>query len=197
MVEEMVIALIHGIEYLHTGTGVLQRVIHRDVKSSNTLLDENWATKVSDFRLCKLGPANQSCTHVSTCVKGTPGYCDPDYFLTHWVTRKSDVFSFGVVLFEVLSGKRALDLRLPKNKGLRACKNESKKRPTMVEVVLSLESALAIQTSEDSSLLNKDIFDFGKTYDIDDCSLQKACTLICPLAQASAVNCKVGSNLAS
>ncbi|KAM7472379.1 hypothetical protein LguiA_010562 [Lonicera macranthoides] len=105
-----------GIEYLHTGTGILQRVIHRDVKSSNILLDENWAAKVSDFGLCKIGPANQSFTHVSTCVKGTPGYCDPDYFLTHRVTRKSDVYAFGVVLLEVLSGKPAVDLRLPKEK---------------------------------------------------------------------------------
>ncbi|KAM7472382.1 hypothetical protein LguiA_010565 [Lonicera macranthoides] len=103
-----------GIDYLHTGTGVLQRVIHRDVKSSNILLDENWAAKVSDFGLCKLGPANQSCTHISTCVRGTPGYCDPEYFLTHRLTKKSDVYAFGVVLFEVISGKPALDFRLPK-----------------------------------------------------------------------------------
>ncbi|KAM7486267.1 hypothetical protein LguiA_002276 [Lonicera macranthoides] len=102
-----------GIDYLHTGTGVLERVIHRDVKTSNILLDNNWATKVSDFGLCKLGPANQSCTHISTRVKGTPGYCDPEYFLTHRLTKKSDVYAFGVVLFEVLSGKPALDFSLP------------------------------------------------------------------------------------
>ncbi|KAM7461217.1 hypothetical protein LguiA_029338 [Lonicera macranthoides] len=104
-----------GIEYLHIGTGVLRRVMHRDVKSSNILLEENWAAKVSDFGLCKIGPTNQSCTHVSTCVKGTPGYCDLKYFLTHRLTKKSDVYPFGVVLFEVLSGKPALDFRLPKD----------------------------------------------------------------------------------
>ncbi|XP_076950312.1 putative serine/threonine-protein kinase PBL7 [Bidens hawaiensis] len=98
-----------GLDYLHTGTGTRQGVIHRDVKSSNILLDQNYDAKIADFGSAKIGPTNQACTYVSTTVKGTFGYMDPNYFYTGRLTRKSDVYSFGVVLVEVLSGRPAVD----------------------------------------------------------------------------------------
>ncbi|KAM7473806.1 hypothetical protein LguiB_021049 [Lonicera macranthoides] len=197
-----------GLDYLHTGTGIHDRVIHRDLKSSNILLDDSWAAKVSDFGLSKIGPANQSASassHVSTNVKGTFGYVDPEYLVTHRLTRKSDVYSFGVVLLEVLSGRRAVDLKRCEEEqwGLAGWAKEcikkgeldqiidpnlrwqilassltafvkiadqclhyrSKKRPTMAEVVASLESALALQERRDSSMFEADFLNLGGTFD--------------------------------
>ncbi|KAK9060562.1 hypothetical protein SSX86_021267 [Deinandra increscens subsp. villosa] len=101
-----------GLDYLHTGTSMKHGVIHRDIKTSEILLDGSWAAKISDFGLSKIGPINQPSTYVSTLVKGTFGYLDPDYYATGRLTRKSDVFSFGVILFEVLCGKKAVDKSL-------------------------------------------------------------------------------------
>ncbi|KAK1422303.1 hypothetical protein QVD17_25322 [Tagetes erecta] len=83
----------------------MQRVIHRDIKSSNILLDENWNAKVSDMGLSKTGPANQPYTSLFTHAVGTPGYCDPQYMNSYILTKESDVYSFGVVLFEVICGR--------------------------------------------------------------------------------------------
>ncbi|KAL7592904.1 hypothetical protein Lser_V15G33127 [Lactuca serriola] len=96
-----------GLKYLHTQ----HRVIHRDIKSSNILLDENWEAMISDFGLSKMGPNNQSFSYIDASVKGTFGYLDPEYFYTRKLTRKTDVYAFGVVLFELLSGRLAVDER--------------------------------------------------------------------------------------
>ncbi|GJX07203.1 receptor-like protein kinase FERONIA, partial [Tanacetum coccineum] len=100
-----------GLDYLHTGIGTQHGIIHRDVKSSNILLDENWEAKISDFGLSKVGPTNLSLSSIDASVKGTFGYLDPEYFYTSKVTRKTDVYAFGVVLFELLSGRLAVDDR--------------------------------------------------------------------------------------
>ncbi|GKG04610.1 receptor-like protein kinase FERONIA, partial [Tanacetum coccineum] len=75
------------------------------------LLDENWEAKISDFGLSKVGPTNLSLSSIDASVKGTFGYLDPEYFYTSKVTRKTDVYAFGVVLFELLSGRLAVDDR--------------------------------------------------------------------------------------
>ncbi|XP_039136319.1 LOW QUALITY PROTEIN: putative serine/threonine-protein kinase-like protein CCR3 [Dioscorea cayenensis subsp. rotundata] len=94
-----------GIEYLHNYA--VPPIIHRDIKSSNILLDENWTARVSDFGLSLMGPATDS-EHLSMKAAGTVGYMDPEYYGMQQLTVKSDVYGFGVVMLEMITGKRAI-----------------------------------------------------------------------------------------
>eukprot|EP00258_Populus_trichocarpa_P045754 XP_024461773.1 serine/threonine-protein kinase PCRK1 isoform X2 [Populus trichocarpa] len=101
-----------GLAYLHEGMDF--QIIFRDVKSSNILLDDQWNAKLSDFGLARLGPSD-GLSHVSTAVVGTIGYAAPEYIRTGRLTSKSDVWSFGVFLYELITGRRPLDRNRPKN----------------------------------------------------------------------------------
>ncbi|XP_057979134.1 serine/threonine-protein kinase PCRK1-like isoform X6 [Malania oleifera] len=101
-----------GMTYLHEEMDF--QIIFRDFKSSNILLDDQWNAKLSDFGLARLGPAD-GLSHVSTAVVGTIGYAAPEYIQTGRLTYKSDVWSYGVFLYELITGRRPVDRNRPKN----------------------------------------------------------------------------------
>jgi serine/threonine protein kinase len=99
-----------GLEYLHEKAN--PPVIYRDLKSSNILLDSDYNAKLSDFGLAKLGPTGDQTT-VSSRVMGTYGYCAPEYIRTGELNSKSDVYSYGVLMLELITGRQAVDNTRP------------------------------------------------------------------------------------
>ncbi|KAL8153536.1 hypothetical protein V2J09_011296 [Rumex salicifolius] len=138
-----------GLGFLH---GLEQSIIYRDFKTSNILLDKNFNAKLSDFGLAKEGPMGDQ-THVSTRVMGTYGYAAPEYIMTGRLTAQSDVYGYGVVLLEMLIGRKALDMSRPSREHnlvewCRPILNNNKKLPrildTRIEGQYSLKAMMKV-----------------------------------------------------
>uniref|UniRef100_A0A0D3EWB4 non-specific serine/threonine protein kinase n=1 Tax=Oryza barthii TaxID=65489 RepID=A0A0D3EWB4_9ORYZ len=148
------IDIVHAVSYLHGYTD--HPIIHRDIKSSNILLTDQLRAKVADFGFARLAPDNTEATHVSTMVKGTAGYVDPEYMRTNQLTDRSDVYSFGVLLVELLTGRRPIERgrgrhqRLTTQWALRKCRDgdavvamDARMRRTSA-VVAAMEKVMAL-----------------------------------------------------
>ncbi|XP_020585384.1 probable leucine-rich repeat receptor-like serine/threonine-protein kinase At3g14840 isoform X2 [Phalaenopsis equestris] len=107
--KKICIGVARGLKFLHEE--VRPRIVHRDIKASNILLDKDLTPKISDFGIAKLLPPDMS--HISTKVAGTIGYLAPEYAVRGQLTRKADIYSFGVLLVEIISGRNHTNTRLP------------------------------------------------------------------------------------
>ncbi|XP_052199454.1 LEAF RUST 10 DISEASE-RESISTANCE LOCUS RECEPTOR-LIKE PROTEIN KINASE-like 1.1 [Diospyros lotus] len=131
-----------ALAYLHA-----TEIIHRDVKTTNILLDNNFSVKVADFGLSRLLPTDV--THVSTAPQGTPGYVDPEYYQSYQLTDKSDVYSFGVVLIELISSMPAVDISRHRHEinlaGLALNRIQNRKFTELVDPSLGFESDSSVE----------------------------------------------------
>ncbi|KAI3444509.1 hypothetical protein Pfo_001174 [Paulownia fortunei] len=109
----IIIGTAKGLAYLHEG--LEPKVVHRDIKSSNILLDRQWHPKLSDFGLAKL--LNSERSYVTTRVMGTFGYVAPEYACTGMLNEKSDIYSFGILIMEIITGRSPVDYTRPQGEG--------------------------------------------------------------------------------
>ncbi|KAK3016488.1 hypothetical protein RJ639_007177 [Escallonia herrerae] len=106
---DIAIDVAHAVTYLHMYTD--PPIIHRDIKASNILITDKLRAKVADFGFARIAVEDPEATHISTQVKGTAGYLDPEYLKTHQLTDRSDVYSFGVLLVELMTGRQPIELK--------------------------------------------------------------------------------------
>ncbi|CAA7017668.1 unnamed protein product [Microthlaspi erraticum] len=134
-----------GLEYLHTGC--IPPIVHRDIKTTNILLDQNFQGKLADFGLSRSFPTGNE-TYVSTVVAGTPGYLDPEYYQTNWLTEKSDIYSFGIVLLEIITNQPIIQ--------------KSREKPDLVEWISSMITKGDIKSIMDPNLHQN--YDIGSVW---------------------------------
>ncbi|GJZ35327.1 kinase-like domain, phloem protein 2-like protein [Tanacetum coccineum] len=136
---EICLDIAHGLNYIHNNTDHgKQKMIHRDIKSDNILLGDNWKAKIADFGLSKFHPAEQEADiiYIDT-IAGTYVYLDPEYEKDGKLSRKSDIYSFGVVLLEVLTGRLAYESVYTKvnERGIAPIARDHFKKGTIMEIV--------------------------------------------------------------
>ncbi|PWA96617.1 Protein kinase, ATP binding site-containing protein [Artemisia annua] len=127
------LGIAHGLNYIHNNTDHgKQKMIHRDIKSDNILLGNNWEAKIADFGLSKFHPADQAASTIYTnMIAGTYVYLDPEYEKYGKLNKKSDIYSFGVVLFEILTGRLAYDF----DKGIAPIARHHFEKGRLMEIV--------------------------------------------------------------
>ncbi|KAJ4886945.1 Receptor-like protein kinase HAIKU2 [Raphanus sativus] len=138
-----------GLEYLHHGLD--RPVIHRDVKSSNILLDEEWRPRIADFGLAKIIQSDSVQRDVSaSLIVGTLGYMAPEYAYTTKVNEKSDVYSFGVVLMELVTGKRPVEVEFGENRDIVAWVWSRSKEMNKEKMMVLIDPVIENEYKEDA-----------------------------------------------